>query len=315
MKEIFLIILFIVFSTAIFAQVDSTDYTISCIDTDNTGDANSALGQETKAFGGKATAFGYRSEATGLYSIAGGYRAFATQNCAISLGFNSSADGQHSIALGYANTAAGFASFAAGQSAFANGFNSLAIGKHVKSNADGAMTIGMGTGSATNLENIVPNSLLIAFGTTNPTFFVKEATSHYPLGRVGIGTNTPATLLDVNGAIRIRGNSTFGTGPDSKMYVNGDIYANELTVNDDLWPDFVFAPDYNLRKLEEVEEFIAQNGHLPDVPNQAEVLENGHKVAAMDAILLQKIEELTLYIIELNKKIEQLENNQKTIRK
>ena len=80
------------------------------------------------------------------------------------------------------------------------------------------------------------------------------------------------------------------------------------------WSDFVFGIDYELRTLEEVEKHINAKGHLPEIPSEAEVTENGINLGEMNAKLLQKIEELTLYLIEQNKqnqtqqaRIEQLE--------
>ena len=90
--------------------------------------------------------------------------------------------------------------------------------------------------------------------------------------------------------------------------VNGKIVAEEIEVKLYAgWPDFVFNEAYNLRPLCEVEKFIKTNRHLPDVPSEAQVIENGVNVGEMSATLLQKIEELTLYIIDLNKRIEELE--------
>jgi hypothetical protein len=67
------------------------------------------------------------------------------------------------------------------------------------------------------------------------------------------------------------------------------------------WADFVFKPDYQLKPLAEVEQFISTNGHLPEVPTAKEVEQNGVNIGEMNAKLLQKVEELTLYVIELNK--------------
>ena len=71
------------------------------------------------------------------------------------------------------------------------------------------------------------------------------------------------------------------------------------------WADYVFKKDYSLKSLEEVEKHINEKGHLPNVPSAKEVVENGINVAEMDAKLLEKIEELTLYSIEQNKKIKE----------
>ncbi|MEM7298696.1 MAG: hypothetical protein AAF391_10580, partial [Bacteroidota bacterium] len=94
--------------------------------------------------------------------------------------------------------------------------------------------------------------------------------------------------------------STFGY----KLAVNGTIGSKEVNVeNTSAWPDFVFEKDYTLKSLEEVESHIAENGHLPDVPSKEEVAVNGINLGEMDATLLQKIEELTLYLIEQNKRL------------
>ena len=71
------------------------------------------------------------------------------------------------------------------------------------------------------------------------------------------------------------------------------------------WPDFVFDKDYKLRTLQEVENHINEHKHLPDIPSEKEVKENGLSLGEMQAKLLQKIEELTLYTIELNKTVKE----------
>jgi hypothetical protein len=80
-----------------------------------------------------------------------------------------------------------------------------------------------------------------------------------------------------------------------------NIEATEIKINQSFWSDFVFKPDYKLRSLEEVEKHISQNGHLPDIPSAAEFKENGVGLGEMDDMLLRKVEELTLYVIEQNK--------------
>lgn len=86
-----------------------------------------------------------------------------------------------------------------------------------------------------------------------------------------------------------------------KLAVNGKVNCKEVEVTMTGWSDFVFNSDYKLRSLYDVENFIAQNKHLPDVPSATEVISNGSNLGAMDAVLLQKIEELTLYMIDLKK--------------
>ncbi len=119
------------------------------------------------------------------------------------------------------------------------------------------------------------------------------------------------------------GNVGIGTtNPQSKLTVNGTITSKEVVVTIDGWSDFVFNKNYKLKNLEEVESFIKENNHLPDIPSESEVLENGIQVGEMNAKLLQKIEELTLYMIEQNKKteiliekVETLESENKLLRK
>ena len=88
--------------------------------------------------------------------------------------------------------------------------------------------------------------------------------------------------------------------------VDGEVRARKVTVNLDSWSDFVFKNDYKLMPLSDVEAYINAHKHLPGVPSEADVKTDGVDLAEMDKILLQKIEELTLYIIELEKEINEL---------
>lgn len=94
--------------------------------------------------------------------------------------------------------------------------------------------------------------------------------------------------------------------------IDGKLIAEELRIqNSTLWPDYVFEQNYHLPKLADVQHFILKNKHLPNVPSAAEVSENGIIVGDMQKTLLRKIEELTLYIIEQDKRIQALENLKK----
>lgn len=101
-----------------------------------------------------------------------------------------------------------------------------------------------------------------------------------PDGKIGIGTDTPDHLLTVKGTIHAR---------EVLVDLNGPL------------ADYVFEPDYTLMPLSEVESFVKANKHLPEIPSAAEVKENGLNMGEMQNKLLQKIEELTLYVIELQK--------------
>ncbi len=113
-------------------------------------------------------------------------------------------------------------------------------------------------------------------------------------GNVGIGTTTPG---------------------EWKLAVNGKIKTKEIKVSLDGWSDFVFYDDYKLPTLDEVENHIAENGHLKDIPSAKEVEKNGIFLGEMDSKLLQKIEELTLYTIQQQKEIKALKKQNAKIEK
>jgi hypothetical protein len=106
-------------------------------------------------------------------------------------------------------------------------------------------------------------------------------------------------------SMTIMSNGNVGIGvanPAHTLAVNGTVAAKDVLVTNSSWADFVFQQGYHLKPLEEVSRFIASNGHLPDVPSEAEVAKNGISVGEMQAKLLLKIEELTLYAIDQAKK-------------
>ncbi len=95
-----------------------------------------------------------------------------------------------------------------------------------------------------------------------------------------------------------------------KLSVDGTIITTEVVVSnkDEDWSDFVFNEDYTLMPLDELEKNIIKNKHLPGIPSTKEVTEKGVKVGEMQSKLLQKIKELTLYIIQLKKEIVDINN-------
>lgn len=125
----------------------------------------------------------------------------------------------------------------------------------------------------------------------------------WALDVIVIEANSSANMMYINAA----GNIGIGTTtPAEKLSVNGNIRCKQVEVTLTGWSDFVFDDNYKLMPLAELENFINTNNHLPDVPSAEEVMTDGNNLGEMDAILLQKIEELTLYLIELKKENEQL---------
>ncbi len=125
------------------------------------------------------------------------------------------------------------------------------------------------------------SSLYLSSGDNNPDLTINDA------GNVAIGTTTA----------------------DAKLTVKGNIHTQEVLVdlNGAVAPDFVFEPGYELRSLPETEAYIKENKHLPEIPSAAEMQANGVELKTMNLKLLQKIEELTLYVIEQGKKMEGME--------
>jgi hypothetical protein len=116
------------------------------------------------------------------------------------------------------------------------------------------------------------------------------------------GLVASATRMVIDGD----GNVSIGA-TDAKGYrlaVNGDAIFTKIKVKTfSAWPDYVFDFGYHLRPLPEVEEFINENKHLPEIPSADEIKDDGIDVASMQTILTKKIEELTLYLIEQNKRL------------
>ena len=179
---------------------------------------------------------------------------------------------------------------------------------------DMALSIDGGIGLFRN--NQYPTDYSIGFLKYEDGLILGNSSSSDP---IRFQTNSIDRLyIDNNGNIGI-GTSLTGT---HKLAVEGSIGAREIQVEVNGWSDFVFGNDYDLRSLEETEKFIIENKHLPDIPCQKEVDKKGINLAEMDAKLLQKIEELTLYLIEQNKinqalqeKVNQLEEEMDNIRK
>jgi hypothetical protein len=171
-------------------------------------------------------------------------------------------------------------------------------------------------------------------------------------GNVGVGTTAPRSKLDIwGGALYITGadqNGTLAAGASGgyayigcnnltnsisispsgnvgigainpywhKLAVNGSAIFTKVVVKQyGSWPDYVFSPTYKLPSLNEVETFIKLYKHLPEVPSAKEVEKNGLDLGENQAALLKKIEEQMLYIINLNKRVEQLEKENTELKK
>ena len=135
-------------------------------------------------------------------------------------------------------------------------------------------------------ESVDSNTLAIttnaASGGGSGNWSLNNQNVYYNAGNVGIGTTTP----------------------DEKLAVNGNIHAKEVRVDLNNWPDYVFTKAHDLPSLKEVESYIKTKGHLPNIPSAKEVEEEGIQLGEMNAKLLEKIEELTLYVLQLKKELD-----------
>ncbi len=130
-------------------------------------------------------------------------------------------------------------------------------------------------------------------------------------GRVGINTDNPTAQLTVNGNMVV-GDPSVVCIPNSnyKLFVQTGILTEKLRVAVNCsanWADYVFEKGHTPESLSRVEDYIGKNNHLPGIPSADEVVKDGVDVGEMTSKLLAKVEELTLYAIEQNKKVEMLQ--------
>ncbi len=119
--------------------------------------------------------------------------------------------------------------------------------------------------------------------------------------------------MNISGDLYVDLNVGIGTlTPQEKLSVNGKIRAKEIKVEATNWPDYVFKQNYDLMPLQQLETYIKANGHLPGVPSAQKAQQEGVELGEMNKILLKKIEELTLHLIEKDKQLtKEIEENKK----
>lgn len=179
--------------------------------------------------------------------------------------------------------------------------NLLHIGSHLQSNSLGSGNL-IGTNAAFRISSQLNSLFMDSKNIFSDGVLALSTKGSEPL-LIGTGS-TERLRITKFGDVGIGTTNTFGY----KLAVNGTIASTEIKVeNTSNWPDFVFESDYKLPTLSEVEKHIKINGHLKDIPTTEEVEVNGILLGDMNAKLLKKIEELTLYSIDQEKRIESLE--------
>jgi hypothetical protein len=188
--------------------------------------------------------------------------------------------------------------------------NSTTAGTLSIQNDGGQVTIGAATTINKGGQSLILN------GTTPSLTFLQPSN---PTKNSFIAQTGDGLVVGVNnGYVQLDGTQVAigGVVPAASAYkltVTGKIICEELKVKlvSSVWPDYVFDKKYKLPTLSDVEKFIAKNNHLPNIPSAAEVEKNGIEVGDMQKKMMEKIEELTLYIIDLQKQVDVLKNNQK----
>jgi hypothetical protein len=179
-------------------------------------------------------------------------------------------------------------------------------------------TGGLGGGSAIGAYDRSANAYEdITLYAKSYHFWTSESNSElmtFKNSNVGIGTATPAAKLDVAGNIYSSGKVMIGvTNPSAPLLnnyslaVNGSALFTKAVVKlNSGWPDYVFSKNYELPTLASIEKYINENSHLPGVASAKEVEKNGVDLGDNQAVLLKKVEELTLYMIDMDKKMQQV---------
>jgi hypothetical protein len=289
----------------------------------NTGNGAYSLYANTSGF--ENTATGYRSlqnNTLGSYNTA--YGAYSLRSG--SNGFNNTSMGHRAMELngsGSQNTATGSSALHtnySGGSNSAHGYGALYSNRYGNSNTatgtyalydnEGSSNSVFGYNSGRGITSGSGNTIIGA----NVTGLPASLTNTIILAD---GTGNQRLVIDNAGKTRI-GSATLTTPGTYKLYVEQGILTEKVVIaiaNSTEWADYVFDPGYYLTPLTEVEKFVNKNHHLPNVPSAGEIVKNGVNLAAMDAKLLEKIEELTLYLIEQNAKNTELMNRNEALLK
>jgi len=174
----------------------------------------------------------------------------------------------------------------------------------------GLSNIYVTTGHLANADRYFFNAVAAGSGSNVQEFYVKHNGDGYFAGNVGIGITSPSQKVHVQGNVHATGKLIAGPftvaeytkAANYALAVNGNAIANKIVIkNFPNWPDYVFNSSYRLRTLSSLDTFIKKYNHLPDVPSAKKVKEGDLDIGETQATLLKKIEELTLYMIELDK--------------
>lgn len=301
-----------------------------------------------------ASAIGKSNHAGGICSFAAGTLSSANGNYSYTLGYNSNANGTLSAVIGHASTANADGSTCIGQYIVNDATGSIIIGSGRAQQAPLTLD-GYKDRSyvALGARSTIPTLMITEGGNgrTGDVYIGRVINSEAKLHihsdlcddcSVMLTTeseNKPTVIyfrntdngirVDQSNAMSFSASSySFTTGKvgigcentaaEFALAVKGGILTDDVLIrSQQQWPDYVFGKDYNLMSLPELKRYISENRHLPDMPSETEVAGDGVSVGEMQALLLRKVEELTLYTIQQQEMIERLheqcEHQQKMI--
>lgn len=271
--------------------------------------------------GNYSATIGLSCEATGSYAFASGFYAKANSSSSLALGKYVRARATNAMVIGTGTSNVDSKTLTNNiPNSLMVGFNSSVPTLFV-SNSSGFNTTGkIGIGGVTSPQsklhiksdvNEDAGIILEPANKTNKAYFQIFDVDH----KISVEKNKGMSLMSKNDLITVDANSVvmnakvsvnttdrFADGYEYALAVSGGILTTGVLVKEVTeWYDFVFDDDYHLASISDLETYINSEGHLPDMPSEYEVIENGYDMVEMDGLLLKKIEELTLYTIELNK--------------
>lgn len=180
-------------------------------------------------------------------------------------------------------------------------------------NGSAKATIGINSGGDLNLSTISGNAIFVspngASAVLNPNNGGNVILSPSGGGNISMSTTSGGDIqMNPNGIVTIGSGVSTTAAAGYKLAIRGKVVCEELRVKlYGNWPDYVFQNSYKLMPLPALQSFVQKNGHLPNVPSAAEVKRDGIAVGEMNKKLMEKVEELTLYILQLEARIKNLE--------
>lgn len=275
------------------------------------GNYSATIGMNNVTIGANSLAVGQANRTAGAASIALGKFAWANATNAIVIGSGTDNTESKALVNNYSGT-------------LMIGFNSRRPTLFVGSSSGGSTTGRIGIGNMTSPlaklhlisdSNEDAGMILETSNKASKTAFLQMYDDRHRImvSKEGmrISSADDALAFDANnikmsGKVGINIDNSFTGDYDYTLAVKGGILTSEVYVKEvEEWHDYVFEVDYQLMPLDDLNEYIRGNGHLPDLPSEEEVVGKGYNMVEMEGTLLKKIEELTLYVIELQRQLDE----------